>query len=137
VTQQAYEQENETTGWVGWVAFAGVMMIIGGALSTIFGIVAAVNDQWVVFQGGEDVYLDLSAWGWVHIIVGLVVFACGFGVFTGNVFARTIGVIIAALSLIAQFFWLPVYPIWAVIIITIDALVIWALTAHGGEMRAS
>jgi hypothetical protein len=137
VTQRTYDTTTETTGWVGWIAFAGVMMIIGGTLSTIFGFVAAVNDQWVVFQQGEDVLLDVSAWGWIHIIVGIVVFLCGFGVFTGNLFARTVGVIIAALSLIAQFFWLPVYPIWAIIVITIDALVIWALTAHGGEMRAS
>lgn len=137
MTQRTYDTTTETTGWVGWIAFAGVMMIIGGTLSTIFGFVAAVNDQWVVFQQGEDVLLDVSAWGWIHIIVGIVVFLCGFGVFTGNLFARTVGVIIAALSLIAQFFWLPVYPIWAIIVITIDALVIWALTAHGGEMRAS
>lgn len=137
MAQRSYDTTTETTGWVGWIAFAGVMMIIGGTLSTIFGFVAAVNDQWVVFQQGEDVLLDLSAWGWIHIIVGIIVVLCGFGVFTGNLFARTVGVIIAALSLIAQFFWLPVYPIWAIVVITIDALVIWALTAHGGEMRAS
>jgi hypothetical protein len=134
--QQTYQQQAETTGWVGWIVFAGVMMIIGGILSTIFGIVAAVNDEWVVFQSGDAVYLDVSQWGWAHIIVGLVVFLCGFGVFTGNLLARSVAVIIAALSLIAHFFWLPLFPIWALIVITIDVLVIWALTVHGGEMRA-
>jgi hypothetical protein len=77
----------------------------------------------------------VSGWGWLHLIVGLVVVACGFGVFTGNVLARTVGVILAGLSMVANFFFIPVYPLWAIIIITIDALVIWALTAHGREVR--
>jgi hypothetical protein len=82
------------------------------------------------------VSIDPSTWGWIHIIVGAAVFLAGFGVFTGDVLARTVGVLVAAVSLIANFLWLPVYPLWSIIVITIDALVIWALTAHGGEMRS-
>jgi hypothetical protein len=89
----------------------------------------------VVFTNRGDVSLDLSAWGWVHIIVGAIVVLAGFGVFTGNILARIVGVLVAVVSLIANFLWLPVYPVWSIIIITIDVLVIWALTAHGGEMR--
>ena len=79
-----------------------------------------------------------SSWlfgGWVHLIVGLVMLLAGIGVFSGNFLARTVGVIVAALSLIANFFFIPAYPLWALIVITIDVLVIWALTAHGKEMR--
>lgn len=123
------------TGWTGWIAFAGVMMIVGGFLNLFYGIVAAVNDEWVVFTNRADVYLDVSAWGWVHIVLGAIVVLAGFGVFSGNVLARTVGVIIASISLVANFFFLPVYPLWALVVITIDALVIWALTAHGREMR--
>jgi hypothetical protein len=65
----------------------------------------------------------------------IIVLLAGFGVFTGNVLARTVGVVVAAVSKIANFLWLPVYPVWSLIIITIDVLVIWALMAHGGEMR--
>ena len=125
----------QPTGWVGWIAFAATMMIIGGGLSMIYGFIAAVNDEWVVFGNRADVYLDLSAWGWVHMLVGLLVLLCGFGVLSGNLFARTIGVIIAGISLIANFLIIPIYPFWALTIIVIDALVIWALTAHGGEVR--
>jgi hypothetical protein len=135
VTQQPYGRETETTGWTGWITFAGVMLIIGGSLGLIFGIVAAVNDTWVVFTNRGDVSLDLTTWGWVHIIVGAIVLLAGFGVFTGNILARIVGVLVAVVSLIANFLWLPVYPIWSIIIITIDVLVIWALTAHGREMR--
>jgi uncharacterized membrane protein len=135
VTQQTYGRETERTGWTGWITFAGVMLIIGGSLGLIFGLIAAVNDNWVVFTNRGQVSLDLSTWGWVHIIVGAILVLAGFGVFTGNVLARIVGVAVAVVSLIANFLWLPVYPVWAIIIITIDVLVIWALTAHGGEMR--
>lgn len=135
MSQQTYRGETERTGWTGWITFAGVMLIIGGSLGLIFGIIAAVNDNWVVFANRGAVSLDLSTWGWVHVIVGAIVLLAGFGVFTGNILARIVGVAVAIVSLIANFLWLPVYPVWAIIIITIDVLVIWALTAHGGEMR--
>jgi hypothetical protein len=133
MSSQTYE---ETTGWVGWSVFAATMMIIGGSLNAFYGLVAAVNDDWVVWTNRGDVYLDLSAWGWVHMIVGVLVVIAGFGVLSGNILARIVGVVLAGLSLLANFFFIPVYPLWALIVITIDALVIWALTAHGGELRA-
>ena len=80
-------------------------------------------------------YLDLSQWGAVHLVVGLVMLLSGIGVFSGNILARTVGVIVASLSLIANFFFIPAYPLWALTVITLDVLVIWALTAHGKEMR--
>lgn len=126
---------DEPTGWTGWIAFAGVMMVIGGCLNLFYGIVAAVNDEWVVWTNRADVYLDVSEWGWVHIVLGSVVLLAGIGVFSGNILARIVGVIVASVSLLANFLFIPAYPLWAVIVITIDALVIWALTAHGGEMR--
>lgn len=137
MAQTAYEPTgyDEPTGWTGWIAFAGVMMIIAGGLNLFYGIVAAVNDEWVVFTNRADVYLDVSEWGWVHIILGAIVLLSGLGVFSGNILARTVGVIVASVSLIVNFFFIPVYPIWALIVITLDILVIWALTAHGREMR--
>jgi hypothetical protein len=123
------------TGWTGWITFAGVMLLIGGSLNLFYGIVAAVNDEWVVFTNRSAVYLDVSEWGWIHIILGAVVFLSGLGVFSGNILARIVGVTVASISLLVNFFFIPVYPLWALIVITIDVLVIWALTAHGSEMR--
>ena len=125
----------ERTGWTGWIAFAGIMMLIGGSLGAIQGLVAVLNDEWVVWGNRANLYLDLTTWGWVHMLVGVILFASGLGVFSGNVLARTVGVIVASLSLIVNFLFIPAYPIWAITVITIDALVIWALTAHGSEMR--
>jgi hypothetical protein len=132
LSASSYDQR---TGWTGWILFAGVMMIIGGSLNLFYGIVAAVNDEWVVFTNRANVYLDVSQWGWVHIIMGSIVLLAGIGLFSGNILARIVGVIVASVSLVVNFFFIPVYPFWALTVITIDALVIWALTAHGREMR--
>jgi hypothetical protein len=137
MSSQAYDDIPETTGWVGWGVFAATMMMIGGGLNAMYGLVAVVNDDWTVWTNRSTVYLDLTTWGWVHIVVGLLVVLAGFGVLSGNVLARTVGVVLAGLSLIANFLFLPVYPLWSLIVITIDVLVIWALTAHGRELRAS
>jgi hypothetical protein len=126
---------DERTGWTGWIVFAGVMMIIAGSLNAFYGVVAAVNDDWVGWTNRQNAFLDVSQWGWAHIIVGLIVLLSGIGLFSGNILARTVAVIIASISLVANFFFIPVYPLWALTVITIDALVIWALTAHGREMR--
>ena len=137
MTDTRMTQTEERTGWTGWIYFAGTMLLIGGTLSIIYGFVALFNDNWVVFGNTNAVFLDLTGWGWLHVIIGALVVLAGFGLFTGNILARTLGVIVAAVSMIANFLWLPVYPFWAIIIIVIDALVIWALIVHGGELRAN
>ena len=129
--------ETERSGWTGWIAFAGVIMIISGGLNALYGLIGVVNDEWVVWTNRSSLYLDISQWGWVHLVVGLVMLLAGIGVFSGNILARTVGVIVASVSLIANFFFIPAYPLWALIVIAIDLLVIWALTAHGREMRHS
>ena len=128
---------DEPTGWVGWIWFAAVMMMIGGALQAIHGLVAVVNDEWVVWGNRANLYLDISEWGWVHLIVGIVVFLSGLGVLSGNVLARFVGVVLASVSLVANFLYLPAYPLWAIVIIAVDVLVIYALTVHGREARAA
>jgi hypothetical protein len=129
---------DETTGWTGWIVFAATMMIIGGSLNMLYGFVALVNDTWVGWNTvtSNAVVLDVTQWGWVHLLLGFILLVSGLGVMSGNILARTIGVLVAGLSLIGNFFFIPVYPIWALTIIVIDVLVIWALTAHGREMRA-
>lgn len=125
----------ERTGWTGWVAFAGIMMVLGGALAIFQGVVALANDTWVVWTNTGNLVVDLTQWGWIHTAIGVVAVLAGVGVFTGNVAARAVGVVIAGISLMANFLFLPAYPIWALTIIGVDVLVIWALIVHGGELR--
>ena len=119
---------------VGMTVFAGTIMIMIGVMHVFQGIVALVNDTFYV--AGEEwvLQLDVTSWGWVHLILGAVVALAGFFVFSGAVWARTIGVIMAVLSGLASFAWLPYYPVWALVVIALDVFVIWALTAHGREI---
>lgn len=118
----------------GWIAFAGVVMVTVGIFQAIAGLAAIIEDEFYVIGRQYAFELDVTAWGWIHLIIGLIVLASGFGVFSGNVLARTVGVIAAVGSMIAAFLWLPWYPIWAVVIIAIDIAVVWALTVHGRDL---
>lgn len=129
------ETYREPSGWVGWIYFASVLMILAGTLNAIHGIVAIVNDEWVVWTNRGDLYLDLTQWGWVHLGVGIAVVLAGFGVLTGNIVARAVAVLLAGLSVIANFLYLPAFPVWSLVVIAIDVFVIYALTAHGRELR--
>jgi hypothetical protein len=134
-TDAASSAYADRTGWTGWIAFAGVMMVIAGSLQAIYGFIALVNDEWVVWGNRASVYLDLTTWGWIHLVGGAIVALAGVGVFSGNVLARAVGVVVAVLSLVVNFLFIPAYPIWAITVVVVDLLVIWALTVHGGEMR--
>lgn len=126
--------ETRSTAAVGFTVFAGTMMIVIGVLHAIQGLVALADDTFYVV-GQEWVFsLDVTTWGWAHLILGVVVALAGFFVFQGSVWARAIGVIVAALSAIVNFAWLPYYPVWGIVVIALDIFVIWALTAHGRDI---
>ena len=129
------QRDSDYSSWaVGWSAFAAVMLIILGVADFFQGLVALVNDEFYVV-GREWVFeFDVTTWGWIHLIGGIILVLSGIGIFSGNVAARTVGVIIAGLSVLWNFAWLPYYPIWSVILIAIGVAVIWALTAHGREL---
>ena len=132
------QSDKQPSYWAaGWATFAGLMLILLGLFHAIAGLAEVVDPDAYVTTENYVYRLSSDAWGWIHLIVGLVVMFSGIGLFSGNVLARTIGVIAVAVSMMSNFFFIPAYPIWALIVITIDVLVIWALTAHGGEMRQS
>jgi uncharacterized membrane protein len=125
-----------SSGAVGLTVFASVMMIMIGVFQSIAGVVALINDQFFVL-GEEWVFqFDVSTWGWVHLALGIVIALAGVGVLSGAVWARTVGVVLAVLSAVLNFAWLPWYPIWGIIMITLDVAIIWALTAHGRDVTA-
>jgi hypothetical protein len=134
----AHDPARQPTAWTGWVVFAGVMMVLLGCFQAIEGLVAVFDDGFYqVTQGGLVVDVDYTAWGWTHLLLGAVIIICGVGVLNGNVAARAVGVLLAALSALANLAFIAAYPIWSVLIIAIDVLVIYALIVHGREMRGS
>ena len=125
----------EATGWTGWVAFAAFMMMISGALSGIQGFLAVINHNWTMWNNHGAPYGSTYAWGWWSMFVGLVVFCIGAALLRGSMFARVVAVFIAAGSLLSSFVLLNIAPLWALTVITIDILVIWAVMVHGKEMK--
>jgi hypothetical protein len=127
---------DEPSGWAaGWAFFAAVMLVIAGTFQIISGIVAIAKDEFFVVNKDWVFSGDLTTWGWIHLILGIVVVLVGFGILSGNVFARVIGVLIAGVSAIANFAFLPFYPVWSIVLIAVDITIIWALTAHGRDIQ--
>jgi hypothetical protein len=126
----------QPTAWAGLVVFAGVMLLMLGAFQVIEGIVALIRDDYyLVTRNGLVLTFDYTAWGWIHLIIGVIAVLTGIGVFLGRMWARVLGIIIAGLSALANMAFLPAYPIWSTIVIAFDVLVIYALARHGGEIR--
>ena len=124
------------TGWLGWVYFAGIMMIMLGSFQAIAGLVALFDDTYyLVPNGGLVVSVDYTVWGWVHLLLGVVAFLAGFAVLAGQTWGRVIGIILAVVSAIANMAFIPAYPLWSILIITLDVIVIYALAVHGGEAK--
>lgn len=123
------------TGWTGWIVFASVVMMITGALNAFSGMVAVISKNWFVWNNQNDLYMTFTAWGWTHFAIGCLVFLAGIGLLTGNIWARAAAVVLASISLIANFLWLPAYPFWALTVMVLNAIVIYAVCAHGSEMR--
>lgn len=118
----------------GVTAFAGVLMIMTGAFHVLQGIVALRNEEFFVVESDYAFQLNVTAWGWIHIVLGTVVVLAGIALFRGAVWARTVAVIMACSSMLASFAWLPHYPLWSLAVIAFDALVIWAAVLHGPNL---
>jgi hypothetical protein len=119
------------TGPTGWIVFAGTMLFIVGMFDAIWGLGAVLNDQVVTAGGGHGVLVwDFTAWGWFHIVVGAIMIATSIGLFAMKGWARWAGIFFASLSAITQVGVLPAFPIWGLIVIALDVVVIYQLTAR-------
>jgi hypothetical protein len=109
-------------------------MILVGGFHAIAGLVAIIDDQFYVATREYVFQFDRSTWGWIHLILGIVLVLSGMGLFSGAVWARTVGVLIALLSALVGFAWLPYYPAWGIVIILVAISIVWALTVHGRDI---
>ena len=132
-----YETQTPPSGWaMGWATFAAILLMMGGVWGVIVGIAGIAEDEFFVVTPDWIFQFDATTWGWMHLIGGIILFLSGLGIFSGNVLARTVGVIVAGLSAIVNFAWMPYYPVWAIVAIAVDIAIIWALTAHGRDLAS-
>ena len=130
-------QENRSGFAVGVTAAAGIILIIGGVCHAMQGFVGIATNEFYVTTQKWIFQFDVTTWGWIHVIVGVVAVLAGIGLFTGAVWARAVAVLVAAISILVNFAWLPYYPVWSILIIAFDVFVIWALTAHGRDLATA
>lgn len=132
----ATNSQKQVTGWVGWVYFAGFMMVVMGIFQTIAGLTALLNDKFYVVTENSLAVFNFTTWGWIHLILGIVVLSAGSAIISGHVWGRVVGVVLATFSLLANFLFITAYPIWSIVVMVIDVLIIYALTVHGSETNA-
>jgi hypothetical protein len=133
-SDEAYS--TEPTAWTGWVMFASSVMFLLGMFQLIEGFVAVFdNGYYRVTENGLVLHVDYTVWGWVHVLIGVLLLVSAAGVLTGNLAARITGVVLAGLSAVVNLLFIEAYPLWSTLIIAVDVLVIYALTVHGREMR--
>jgi hypothetical protein len=124
----------DTSGWAaGLILFAGLMMIMVGIWQALQGLIAIFENEFYVATRNYLFQFDATTWGWIHLVVGLLVAFAGWGLLSGRTWARVVAITLAVLSAIANFLWLPYYPFWSLLIIAVDIFVIWAIAAHGRE----
>jgi hypothetical protein len=115
--------------------FAGAALLTVGIFQFLEGVAAAAKDDVFVRTSNYVFSFDLTTWGWIHIIFGVLVAVVGGAILAGQRWALVGGVVLAILSALMNFLWLPYYPAWAIIIIALDVAVIWALTTVRSSSR--
>jgi hypothetical protein len=133
--QSVSRQSNPPSGLaIGVITFAGVLMIMAGAFQAFTGLVALFENEFFVPTRNYLLQFDATSWGWIHLLLGLVVVGAGFAVLAGQTWGRAAGILMAVVSALANFAFIPYYPFWSIMIIALDVLIIWALAAHGRDV---
>lgn len=125
--------EQQVTGWVGWIYFAGFLLLIEGFFQITAGLVALLNDQFYAVIKDNLVVFDVTTWGWIHLFLGLLILVVGTSLFSGHLWARVVAMVLVIMNIIGQFVFINAYPIWSIISIIIGVLILYALTVHGAE----
>jgi hypothetical protein len=113
--------------------FAVALLITSGIFQILQGLAAVLDNRFYVAPAGNVFGFNLTAWGWIHLVVGIVAFAIGVGLFYGKIWARGAGMGIAVFQAIVQFMFLPYYPVWSIVIIALDVAIIWALATYRSD----
>ncbi|WP_405680507.1 MULTISPECIES: DUF7144 family membrane protein [unclassified Streptomyces] len=119
----------------GTTLVAACFMIFGGAMAIFEGISALAKDDVFLATRHYVFEFSLTGWGWVHLILGIVIVLAGCAVLSGALWARYFGVFVAGLGAIANFLWIPYYPLWALVLVAVNLFVCWAL-CHGMHLEA-
>jgi hypothetical protein len=125
------------TAWAGFVVLAAVLMCIVGVFNFVTGLVAVFNDTIYSQRGSVTVVLDVTGWGWFHIVWGILLFGTGMALYAGMTWARVVAIVLVSVNMITQLMEMPAYPLWGLAILALDILILWAIIVHGAELKDS
>jgi len=136
VTHRTMEDATaDGAAWAGWIVFASAMLLMIGVFNIFEGIAALVGDRRVLVTPQRLLVVDLTGWGWTLLISGVLLIATGLGLFSAQTWARVTAIIIVGLHAITQIGWLGAYPVWSVLMIGLDTVVLFALCARWPAVR--
>ena len=123
--------------WTGWVAFAGWMMVLIGTLDFFQGLIAVIRDQYYVLAPNQIIVFDLTTWGWITLIWGIVVALAGLGLLARSGWARWFAIVVGSLNFVVQlgFVGSTEYPLWALTVLALTAVVLYALIVRWDDVR--
>jgi hypothetical protein len=124
-----------SSAWTGWIVFAGIMIMVISSINIFEGFLALINNERVAVSEGNFVIVDMTSWGWTLVLSGIVLFGVGIGLIAGAGWARITSIVIIGVHAAAQVLWLGAYPIWSLLMITLDTIVLFALCARWSEVR--
>ncbi len=122
-----------TTGWVGWIYFAGFLMLVKAVFQGFLGIIALSRSDFYVVTPDQLSIYNYTAWGWGHIILAIVLLTAGLSLLSGHLWGRIVGAIAASIALVVNLAFLPAYPVWSILAAIIDVLILYAILVHGRE----
>ena len=122
---------------VGFTYFAAILMMLSGGFEILQGLSAIIRKHLYVVNSDYIYKISVTGWGWIHLILGVIVLLAGIALLGGALWARIVGIALAVLISVANFLWLPYYPVWAIVIIALNVIIIWALAAHGRDVAAN
>lgn len=136
MAQHHMAHNTRVTGWIGWIWFAGVVMIVDGFFNAISGLYAIFNNDLYVQIRDKLLVLNLTGWGWVHLILGILLVVVGITLLMGQSWARVAAIVLVAINAITQMAWLAANPWWSIVVIAVDVVILYALIVHGRETAA-
>lgn len=126
----------EPGAWAqGLILFAAVMMFVGGGFQAIAGLAAIFENEFYTVTPNYVLEFDVTAWGWIHLLLGVIVVFAGYGLLSGQTWARVVGIVLASVSALVNFAFIPYYPFWSLTIIALDVFIIWALATQARAFR--
>ncbi|MEV8630038.1 hypothetical protein AB0395_00135 [Streptosporangium sp. NPDC051023] len=125
------------TGWVGWIWFAGIIMIMDGLFNAISGLYAIFHNDLYVQVRNKLLVFNITGWGWIHLILGILLVVVGITLLLGQTWARIAAIILVVINAVTQMAWIAANPWWSLIVIAVDVVVLYALIVHGREAEAA